>query len=478
MNIMKFTKPLSAIVLAFVGFVLCASAQGQRTATAVPTVVNGFVVSITVTDGGSGYTAAPTITISEGGGSGAIAVATINNGAVNQIIVTDSGSKYTGTPTVLISAPPSSRTATATASVVNGFVVSITVTDGGSGYTDVPTVTISGGNGSGASAVATISDGAVNQIIVQNAGKGYPSTPTVTISPPPSGKPPFSDGLVAYFPFNGNANDESGNGINGTVHGATLTKDRFGNANHAYLFGGSSAYITAPFNSAVFGGDFTASVWFNAEDLIGGWPTLLYEQSSGESLSFGLSISGSACGCDAPGFLIAQSSYAAASFSYLLVRRQQTPTRTYCQVVVTKAGANVTMYLNSEVAVTGLVSNPIKVSASTLWIGRAEQEDVPGGYVFHGTLDDIRLYNRALSAQEVEDLYYYEAPEQPWLTIDVKTVQITMHVKPTKKYQLEASLDLKTWAKVGEVFLASSSAVTQEFNAVEVGRYFRLQEVQ
>ena len=40
-----------------------------------------------------------------------------------------------------------------------------------------------------------------------------------------------TDGLVGYWPFNGNANDESGNGNNGTVNGATLTSDRFGNEN-------------------------------------------------------------------------------------------------------------------------------------------------------------------------------------------------------------------------------------------------------
>jgi len=46
----------------------------------------------------------------------------------------------------------------------------------------------------------------------------------------------LNDGLVAYYPFNGNANDESGNGNDGTVHGATLTEDRFDNANSAYDF--------------------------------------------------------------------------------------------------------------------------------------------------------------------------------------------------------------------------------------------------
>ena len=48
-----------------------------------------------------------------------------------------------------------------------------------------------------------------------------------------------SDGLVGYWPFTGNANDASGNGNNGTVNGATLTTDRFGNANSAYSFDGN-----------------------------------------------------------------------------------------------------------------------------------------------------------------------------------------------------------------------------------------------
>ena len=50
----------------------------------------------------------------------------------------------------------------------------------------------------------------------------------------------LDSGLVAHYPFNGNANDESGNANHGTVNGATLTTDRFGNANKAYSFDGVS----------------------------------------------------------------------------------------------------------------------------------------------------------------------------------------------------------------------------------------------
>lgn len=47
-----------------------------------------------------------------------------------------------------------------------------------------------------------------------------------------------TDGLVGFWSFTGNANDESGNENHGTVHGATLTEDRFGNMNSAYSFDG------------------------------------------------------------------------------------------------------------------------------------------------------------------------------------------------------------------------------------------------
>ena len=52
-----------------------------------------------------------------------------------------------------------------------------------------------------------------------------------------------TSGLVGWWPFNGNANDESGNGNNGVVIGATLTENRFGVINSAYLFNGTSDYI-------------------------------------------------------------------------------------------------------------------------------------------------------------------------------------------------------------------------------------------
>jgi len=82
----------------------------------------------------------------------------------------------------------------------------------------------------------------------------------------------LTDGLVAYYPFNGNANDESGNGNNGTVYGATLSNDRFGNIDSAYSFDGVDDYIDIMNSDELnFGeGDFTISSWLKYPSQEGG----------------------------------------------------------------------------------------------------------------------------------------------------------------------------------------------------------------
>ena len=72
----------------------------------------------------------------------------------------------------------------------------------------------------------------------------------------------LNDGLVAYYPFNGNAEDASGNGNNGTVNGATLTEDRLGNADSAYSFDGNNDYIEVEDDHSLdLTNTFTISLW-------------------------------------------------------------------------------------------------------------------------------------------------------------------------------------------------------------------------
>ena len=76
----------------------------------------------------------------------------------------------------------------------------------------------------------------------------------------------LNNGLVGYWPFSGNANDESGNGNNGTVNGATLASDRFGNNDAAYNFSNSSNSNNITVSNNFFDNGWTnstISLWFN-----------------------------------------------------------------------------------------------------------------------------------------------------------------------------------------------------------------------
>jgi hypothetical protein len=72
---------------------------------------------------------------------------------------------------------------------------------------------------------------------------------------------PLSAGLVVQYHFSGNANDTSGNGHDGTVYGATLTSDRFGNPNSAYNFDGIDDYINVAYSSDFQLSTYTISAW-------------------------------------------------------------------------------------------------------------------------------------------------------------------------------------------------------------------------
>src|SRR5690348_3077632 len=100
-KITKLMVAVAAVLIATVTF----SSQAQQTAGATASMTNGFVIAITVTNGGSGYSFAPGVTITGGGGTGAIANSTISNGAVIAITVTDAGSGYVSVPQVLIDPP-------------------------------------------------------------------------------------------------------------------------------------------------------------------------------------------------------------------------------------------------------------------------------------------------------------------------------------------------------------------------------------
>jgi hypothetical protein len=184
-----YTRALSTSeIAALYQYERSVQAAEPRQANATATVVNGFVVGSIIIDGGSGYTQAPKVVISGGGGSGATAIATIDsNGRVNGISIVTSGSRYTGIPNVAIDPPPFPPSqAKGTATLINGFVTGVDIISTGHGYEGViPPVSFLGGGGSGAKGTAIVSNGMVTGISMTASGSGYTNAPYVLVAAPP-----------------------------------------------------------------------------------------------------------------------------------------------------------------------------------------------------------------------------------------------------------------------------------------------------
>jgi len=169
------------------------------TATAIASIVNGGIRSISVTNRGGGYTSIPTVGISSApiGGITGIATAVMIDGivvcndnvnpnakSVQAVQIINPGYGYTTTPKVRFIGGGGSG-AEATATIGNGIVGIITVTNSGSGYSIPPTVTVSGISSVAAAATAIVSAaGSITAIRLTNAGLAYTQAPTITISPP------------------------------------------------------------------------------------------------------------------------------------------------------------------------------------------------------------------------------------------------------------------------------------------------------
>lgn len=138
----------------------------------VVTLTSGGITAVEITNPGTSYDGAATVTFSGGGGSGARAVITAAaSGSIYGITVTNPGTGYTSAPTVTIATGGGTGFA-ATARLTRGQVTSFTVSAGGSGY-DVPPVVTIVGDGVGATAVAVLTAGAVSSVDVVLAGTGY-----------------------------------------------------------------------------------------------------------------------------------------------------------------------------------------------------------------------------------------------------------------------------------------------------------------
>lgn len=204
-----------------------------------------------------------------------------------------------------------------------------------------------------------------------------------------------TNGLVGYWPFNGNANDASGNGNNGTVNGATLTTDRNGNANSAYSFNGTSNINISNSNIAAFlYSSFSCGAWFKTSSSSPG-DIIRYDNcvtGSGWGLRIGYNNTGQIQGLEFdnsrnPNFVTSNNLYNNGNWHFVLYKRD---------ISIMKDFLFIDNQLISETTFSSVFN--IELTGHPLFIGA-------GCDFFNGDLDDIAIYNRALTQQEITALY-------------------------------------------------------------------------
>ena len=205
-------------------------------------------------------------------------------------------------------------------------------------------------------------------------------------------------GLVAYYPFNGNANDESGNGNDGTVYGVTLTSDRLGNENSAYSFDGDNDKIMID-HSDDFAFDiddsYTISLWLKPNYITSGGVLEKWNGGQGNPYPFSIRLSNGKVY-----FAIYQQGggwYA----DDVIFSEQLLEINKWIHLVCVKQGSEyIKMYFNNQIAGGDydLIYQTIANTAD-LTFGKYSN------HYYQGKMDDIRFYNRALSETEIQELF-------------------------------------------------------------------------
>jgi hypothetical protein len=226
-----------------------------------------------------------------------------------------------------------------------------------------------------------------------------------------------TSGLVAYYPFNGNASDASGNGNNGQLIGGTKpTYDRKGNTNNAYNFGGinNSSAIKIP-NSATlkFTGGMSFSLWYRLISYAGinGYGAsaasgvhCLISKDGDRDGGLSLLLNDAGNNKEAYGGGIAGESFEwkwlpnKAPYQHAALKGQ------WVHVAVVCSNTTDELYINGVCVSKGSGSahSFTKVNTKDLYIGRF---GFGTWYPFNGDIDDVRIYNRALTADEVKALF-------------------------------------------------------------------------
>ena len=219
----------------------------------------------------------------------------------------------------------------------------------------------------------------------------------------------MNQGLMAYYPFTGNANDASGNNNNPTFNNATLAADRFGNANSAYQFNGIDNYMRIP-NSPSINPTTQISIcaWVKVAGFYqgvchgnsilakgidsnpGGMYILRFDDNS--------YTNGQNCSNPVPD-IIHQNFYGINTTTLGAPYTPYIQTGQWYSVVYTYDNFTAKMYVNCELKASRSVPGLTFTNASDLFIGKLDMPVFP--YWFNGVMDEVRIYNRPLNIDEV-----------------------------------------------------------------------------
>ena len=206
-----------------------------------------------------------------------------------------------------------------------------------------------------------------------------------------------TNGLVGWWPFNGNANDLSVNVNNGTVNGATLTADRFGNANKAYSFDGLISYIKVVNNNSLNNNSISVSGWLNANILGSNTQGIVsrWNQNNCQNYSTSIGLVNKFAGASTQyqGGLFSNTSLIANNWIHF--------------VFIQNINIGGSLYLNGSLDNTNNLSGAISSCTNNLLFGaQVNLNDNSIFRFFNGKLDDIGIWSRALTDCEIKKLYY------------------------------------------------------------------------
>jgi hypothetical protein len=227
------------------------------------------------------------------------------------------------------------------------------------------------------------------------------------ITPSPVGIDSLRIGLLAYYPFNNSGADSSGKGNHISYYvNITSVQNRFNKPNSAFSFDGLASYLTIPdINDLRLNNtDFTLNAWVKPVAFNNSNGSFIFcKRTSGLNAGWGLSITGFNSGLGIVGGIFFG---AGGTNPYALSTKSITLNNWHMVTVIyTLSKQQLSFYIDGVLDNT--VSNipaPDASIAANLYIGRDNPANFGTGYFYKGSYDDMRIYKRALTSNDVKKL--------------------------------------------------------------------------